>query len=178
MKYLLGLLSAAAALLFYKNASLAEPPAVGMDAPAFSLQDAKGLTHQLADYQGQWVVVYFYPKDDTPGCTKEACQLRDHHTQFEQKGVQVLGISLDDAHSHADFSQKYQLTFPLLSDPDGEIAAQYGALWHLGVTKLARRYTFLIDPNGKIAKRYLNVEPAQHANELLQDIKTLSVEPT
>ncbi len=176
MKYLLGLLSAAAAILFYKNAYMAEPPSVGMAAPAFSLQDAKGITRQLADYQGQWVVVYFYPKDDTPGCTKEACQLRDHHTQFEQSGVQVLGISLDDAGSHAEFSQKYQLTFPLLSDPDGVVAAQYGALWHLGVTKLARRYTFLIDPNGKIAKRYLNVEPSQHASELLQDIKTLSVE--
>ena len=176
MKYLLGLLSAAAAVLFYKNANMAEPPTVGMVAPAFTLQDAKGQLHQLADYQGQWVVVYFYPKDDTPGCTKEACQLRDQHTHFEQQGVQVLGISLDDAGSHAAFSKKYQLTFPLLSDPEGVVAQQYGALWHLGVTKLAKRYTFLIDPNGKIAKRYLNVEPTAHANELLQDIAALSVE--
>lgn len=178
MKYLLGLLSAAAAVLFYKNANMTQPPSVGMVAPAFNLHDAQGVAHQLADYKGQWVVVYFYPKDDTPGCTKEACQLRDRHSEFEKQDVQVLGISLDDANAHTAFIQKYQLNFPLLSDPNGEVAERYGALWHLGVTKMARRYTFLIDPNGKIAKQYLNVEPAQHAGELLADIKTLSVEST
>lgn len=173
MKYVIGLVLAGVALLFLKHITMPKPPAVGSQAPAFNLLDADGKAHQLSDYAGQWLVIYFYPKDDTPGCTKEACQLRDHITQFRSLSVPILGVSLDNTASHKQFTNKYQIPFPLLSD-DGTVAKQYGALWDWLFIKLAKRYTFLIDPDGRIAQRYFAVDPAQHAAELLAEIKVLS----
>jgi len=174
MKYFVGLITAALAVVLYKNYSIKQPPEIGSIAPNFELQDAGGEAHALTQYFGQWVVLYFYPKDDTPGCTKEACHFRDDFAKFKAKGVKVLGVSLDSQSDHADFKQKYQLPFTLLADVDGEVAAEYGALMHLGVTKMAKRYTFLIDPDGRIAKAYLSVNPDQHAQEVFADLENLT----
>ena len=151
----------------------AELPKLGQPAPAFSLPDQNGKTHQLADYAGQWVVLYFYPRDDTPGCTKEACSFRDDLQQLEKLGAKVVGISVDDADSHAKFALKYHLPFPLLADKDGSVANSYGALTNLGIIKFAKRYTFLINPQGKIAKVYESVDTSRHSQEIIGDLKRL-----
>ncbi len=117
--------------------------------------------------------LYFYPKDDTPGCTKEACSFRDDLQQLEKLGAKVVGISEDDADSHARFAQKYHLPFPLLADKDGSVADSYGALTNLGLVKFAKRYTFLIDPQGKIAKVYEKVDTSRHSQEIILDLQHL-----
>ena len=120
----------------------------GDDAPHFSLNDAQGKIHHLSDYAGQYLVLYFYPKDDTPGCTKEACHFRDDLSQLEILGAKVVGISVDTSESHAKFAKKYNLPFPLLADSDGNVAKTYGALTDLYLIKIAKRYTYLITPMG------------------------------
>jgi len=149
----------------------AEVPAVGTIAPAFSLRDQNGTLRSLADWRGQWLVLYFYPKDDTPGCTKEACNFRDDWLQLSNLGAQVAGISIDVAASHKAFAEKYRLPFPLLADDRGEVAAKYGALSNWLVLRLAKRYTFLIDPAGKIVKTYLAVDPSRHSADVVADLK-------
>ncbi|HYD34431.1 MAG TPA: peroxiredoxin [Methylophilaceae bacterium] len=149
-------------------------PKVGSPAPDFNLPDAKSHNHRLADYAGSWLVLYFYPKDDTPGCTKQACSFRDDLFQLEKLGAKVVGVSVDDTESHAQFARKYNLPFPLLSDKDGKVADKYGALINLGVIKKAKRYTFLIDPQGTIAKVYLSVDTSRHSQEIIDDLKQLS----
>lgn len=149
---------------------------VGEVAPVFKLQNAHGEWQSLADWQGQWVVLYFYPKDDTPGCTKEACHFRDDISQFKAFGAQVVGISVDDTSSHAQFAQKHSLPFPLLSDKDGAVSAAYGALSNFIVLKIAKRYTFIIDPQGKVAKIYTLVQPNQHALQVMADLKAMTHE--
>ena len=162
-------------LLALRSISFAgEVPKAGQAAPAFSLLDQNGKSHQLSDYAGKWVVLYFYPKDDTPGCTKEACSFRDDLAKLEKLGAQVIGVSVDDTSSHAKFAQKYHLPFPLLADKDGKVADTYGALTNLYVTKLAKRYTFLIDPKGNIAKTYLKVDTSRHSQEIIDDLKQMS----
>lgn len=151
----------------------AEPPAEGDKAPSFSLPDQTGTMHQLADYRGSWLLLYFYPKDDTPGCTTEACQFRDHITVLNALGVKIVGVSLDDQASHAAFADKHELPFALLADTDGSVTASYDALRDLLVAKFAKRYSFLIDPQGIIAKRYLDVDPEGHASEVAVDVKKL-----
>ena len=159
-------------LLVFRSVSFAgEIPKVGQAAPAFTLPDQNGKTHQLSDYAGKWVVLYFYPKDDTPGCTKEACSFRDDLAKLEKLGAQVIGVSVDDTSSHAKFAQKYHLPFPLLADKDGKVADTYGALTNLYVAKLAKRYTFLIDPKGNIAKTYLKVDTSRHSQEIIDDLQ-------
>jgi len=148
-------------------------PKPGQPAPAFNLPDQNGKLHQLADYSGKWVVLYFYPKDDTPGCTKEACSFRDDLQQLEKLGANVVGVSEDNADSHARFAQKYHLPFPLLADKDGSVADSYGALTNLALIKFAKRYTFLIDPQGKIAKVYEKVDTSRHSQEIILDLKRL-----
>ena len=148
-------------------------PVIGNNAPDFSLPDAHGEVHQLADYSKQWLVLYFYPKDDTPGCTKEACHFRDDLAQLEKLGAKVVGVSIDDGQSHMAFAKKYSLPFPLLSDKDGKVAKSYGALTNLGIVKMAKRYTFLIDPQGHIAKVYLSVDTSRHSQEIIDDLKKL-----
>lgn len=150
-----------------------EIPQIGQPAPTFSLPDQNGKAHTLGDYKGRWVVLYFYPKDDTPGCTQEACTFRDDLHKFTALGAQVIGVSVDDTASHAEFAKKYHLPFPLLADKDGRIAASYGALMNLGLVKFARRYTFLIDPQGKVAKSYLKVDTSRHSQEIVDDLARL-----
>ncbi len=141
----------------------------GTPAPEFSLQDHTGTMRTLSEFKGSYVVLYFYPKDDTPGCTKEACMIRDVYNDFETNGVIVLGVSKDSPESHVKFKEKYQLPFILLSDMDKSVIDTYGADGIL----FNKRITYVIDPNGIIAKIYPNVDPAGHAMELLNDIKNL-----
>lgn len=147
---------------------------MGMPAPVFSLMDQNGVQRKLADYQGHWLVLYFYPKDDTPGCTKEACNFRDDYLLLKKLGADILGVSVDTEKSHDAFAKKFSLPFPLLADVDGVVAKQYGALWGIWPVRFARRHTFLIDPQGNIAKIYRNVAASKHSAELIADIKALS----
>ncbi len=165
-----------AALFVARAARAGELPQAGKAAPDFKLADQDGQTHALKDYRGKWLVLYFYPKDDTPGCTQEACAFRDDLHLLTGMGAQVVGVSVDDSSSHAGFAKKYHLPFPLLADKSGEVAASYGALMDLRVLKLARRYTFLIDPQGNIGKVYLSVETSRHSKEIIEDLKKLTVE--
>lgn len=146
-----------------------------MIAKNFNLPDQDGKFHKLSDFSGKWVVLYFYPKDDTPGCTKEACGFRDSLKTFEEMDVVILGVSKDSVVSHKKFAEKYHLLFPLLSDETKETIRAYDA-W--GKKKFlgkevegTLRKTYLIDPQGVIKKVYNNVNPIQHAQELMKDIK-------
>jgi peroxiredoxin Q/BCP len=148
-------------------------PAVGQAAPEFRLQDQKGEWHTLAEERGKWVVLYFYPKDFTPGCTTQVCAFRDDIIQLRKAGADVFGVSLDDVKSHAEFAQKYKVPFRLLSDADSSVAKNYGVLTaKLGVN-YARRETFLIDPEGRIAKRYVDVDPKENSKQVLADLAAL-----
>lgn len=146
-------------------------------APDFTLPDQTGKPHTLADYRGRWVLIYFYPRDDTPGCTKEACAIRDNFPAFGKLDAQVLGVSSDSVTSHARFAQKYDLPFTLLADEEKQVVRQYG-VWgekkSFGKTFLGtRRMSYLIDPQGKIARVYRKVKPEAHAEQVLQDIEAL-----
>ncbi|MBS1229748.1 MAG: alkyl hydroperoxide reductase/Thiol specific antioxidant/Mal allergen [Proteobacteria bacterium] len=149
-------------------------PAVGSLAPAFDLSDQGGRDVSLDSLRGKWVVLYFYPKNDTPGCTEEACSFRDDLAQLTALGAQIVGVSIDSATSNAAFASKYHLPFPLLADHDGDVARRYGAYADWFVARFARRYTFLIDPQGKIAKTYLKVDTSKHSAEIIADLKQLS----
>lgn len=166
-KLLLSLLIAISPILTFAG----EAPAVGSDAPSFKLQDQNGDWHALGDYRGQWLAVYFYPRDDTPGCTTEACNFRDNIYAFKAIGAAVVGISVDDVESHKEFSDKYKLPFTILADEDGTTAKAYGVLRDYKLLKLASRQSFLVDPEGKIAKHYDDVDPDKHTDEVLADIK-------
>ena len=151
---------------------------VKQKAPDFVLKDQAGQEQSLSDYRDQWVLVYFYPKDDTPGCTKEACMIRDDFPKFKKLKLKVLGISADSVKSHAKFVEKYDLPFTLLSDEDKKVIKSY-KVWakkkfmgreYMGIL----RTSFLVDPKGNIAKIYENVKPAEHAEEILIDLKKLT----
>ncbi len=163
-----------AALFVARAARAAELPEEGKPAPGFSLPDQNGRLHTLQDYHGKWLVLYFYPKDDTPACTQEACAFRDDMNQITELGAQVVGISVDDTDSHAEFAKKYHLPFPLLADKTTETADRYGALMNLWIIKVARRYTFLIDPQGNIGKVYLSVETSRHSKQIIDDLIKLT----
>jgi peroxiredoxin Q/BCP len=166
---LLGTLAVMAA----RTAHAGELPKVGQAAPDFSLPDQNGVAHSLKDYAGKWLVLYFYPKDDTPGCTQEACAFRDDLNRLTQMGAQVVGISVDNSQSHAGFAKKYHLPFPLLADEKGAVASRYGALHNMLILKVAYRYTFLIDPQGKVRKVYDQVETSKHSREVIEDLAAL-----
>ena len=170
---LIGLL-ASAALLWMQLARAGELPRVGDATPNFYLLDQNGQPHTLKDFAGSWLVLYFYPKDDTPGCTTEACAFRDDLHQLAALGAQVVGVSVDDGQSHAQFAEKYHLPFPLLADVNKEVATRYGILMNLGVIKMAKRYTFLINPQGKVSKVYNKVETSKHSKEIIDDLKQLA----
>ena len=153
-----------------------EPPAVGSDAPTFKLQDQNATWHSLADYRGQWLAVYFYPRDDTPGCTTEACNFRDNIYAFKAIGAAVVGISVDDVDSHKKFSDKYKLPFTILADEQGKTSKAYGVLRDYKLLKLASRQSFLISPEGKIVKHYDDIDPDKHTDEVLADIKVFMAE--
>lgn len=148
---------------------------VGHKAPDFQLPDSQGDVRKLSDYAGQTIVLYFYPKDDTPGCTKEACSFRDSYQDFKAAGVEVVGISPDNVKSHSKFTQKYELPFTLLSDSDHQVCEAYG-VW--GLKKyMGREYfgvyrtTFVIGPDGKIKQVFENVKPSDHSLEVLEAVK-------
>jgi thioredoxin-dependent peroxiredoxin len=146
----------------------------GQPAPDFSLRDAEGNTVRLADLRGKKVVLYFYPKDDTPGCTKEACGFRDQYSRFDDRGVVILGVSPDDEASHATFVAKYSLPFRLLADPGAQVATAYG-VWkeknNYGKTYMGvERTTFLIDEQGNVRKIYPKVQVDGHIEDVLAEI--------
>lgn len=154
--------------------------AVGEKAPDFTLPDQDGKLHTLSEYRGRWTLLYFYPKDDTPGCTKEACTLRDTVPRFENLHAHVLGVSKDSVASHKRFAEKYNLLFPLLADERGTVVALYG-VWrekkmmgkaYTGIVRMS----FLINPEGEIAKIYEKVKPEIHAEEVLDDLAEFGAE--
>lgn len=147
----------------------------GMKAPEFELKDSEGKIHRLSDYEGQTIVVYFYPKDDTPGCTKEACSFRDSYADFRKAGVEVIGISPDTVKSHTKFATKYDLPFTLLSDPDHQVCEAFG-VWGLKKSfgkeyEGVYRTTFIIGPEGEIKRVFENVKPSDHSQEVLEAVK-------
>lgn len=161
-------------LLLAGGAFAGAVPQIGALAPEFALADQSGVVHSLAQYRGKWVVLYFYPKDDTPGCTEQACKFRDDFAVLKILGAEVLGVSVDDAASHAEFSRKHKLPFPLLVDKDGIVANSYGSLRDLMLLKMAKRNTFLINPQGRIEKIYLGADSARNSAEIVTAIKQLS----
>ena len=161
---------------FFVAPAIADDLKVGSPAPSFSLLDQYSEQHQLKDYRGRWLVLYFYPKADTPGCTTEACEFRDDVFQLRKMNVALLGVSTDDVKSQKEFSDKYHLPFSLLSDPDGAIASKYGSFKSYGSMRFASRHTFIIDPDGNIARIYRNVSPKKHSDEIIADLKTLGAD--
>lgn len=146
-----------------------------MKAPDFRLPDQNGTIHHLSDYRRKWVIIYFYPKDDTPGCTKEACGFRDTEQELKNLGVVILGISKDSVLSHKKFAQKFHLNFPLLSDESKETIKAYNA-W--GLKKFmgrefegVKRTSVLVNPEGEVMKRYESVNPLIHASEIITDVR-------
>ena len=151
---------------------------VGTKAPSFKAPDQDGTVRSSKDYLGKWVILYFYPKDDTPGCTTEACSFRDGFSKFKRAGIEVIGVSVDSVKKHAKFVEKYSLPFTLLSDEDKKIV-QASGVW--GLKKFmgreymgTNRVSYLINPEGKIAKVYDKVKPDEHSDEVLADVKKLS----
>lgn len=148
----------------------ANPPetavAEGQPAPDFTLRDQEGKPVTLSEQRGKWVVLYFYPKDDTPGCTKEACSFRDNLTAIQQLGARILGVSVDSVESHKKFAEKFKLNFPILADDRQEVTAKYGVLTSFMGMKLARRSTVIIDPLGIVRKIFPSVKPEDHALEI------------
>jgi peroxiredoxin Q/BCP len=152
-------------------------PQVGQPAPSFRLQDQHGHWQTPADHHGRWLVLYFYPKDFTPGCTTEVCTFRDDVMKLHKAGADVVGISLDDVTSHAKFAEKYHVPFPLLADADRKVAEAYGVLASTVGLHYAKRTTFLIDPTGKIAKVYVDVDPEKNSAQVLADLAVLKAAP-
>lgn len=148
-----------------------------MIAPDFTLNDQQGKPHTLSSYRGKWALLFFYPKDDTPGCTKEACGIRDQYDAFQIANIEVFGINTDSSKKHDKFISKYQLPFTLLADEEKLVVQSYdvwGPKKFMGREFLGtKRISFLIDPHGKIAKIYLDVAPADHASEVLEDQQSL-----
>ncbi len=151
-------------------------PAVGSVAPEFKLPSQDGSLIGLIDYRGSWVVLYFYPKDQTPGCTREAHNFQADQAKYAERHAIVLGVSVDSVDSHKKFCAKEGLNFKLLADRDGRVSKVYGSLTNLGVVKFAQRHTFIIDPAGRIAKVYTSVDPERHSAEVLAGLDRLRKE--
>ncbi len=167
---------AAAAVVVFGFTSIGianDQVAVGEPAPEFELPDQEGQLHSLEDYRDQWVVLYFYPKDDTPGCTTEACEFRDNVFAFHDLNAQILGVSLDDVESHKAFSEKHGLPFPLLADVGGAASTAYGVKTRMLGMEIAKRQTFIISPDGTIARHYEKVDPDSHSKQVLADLAEL-----
>src|SRR5260370_16330886 len=149
------------------SGSRAVAPGAGSAAPDFTLPSQESASVSLKDFRGSWVVLYFYPKDQTPGCTREAHNFQADQSKYSARHAVVLGVSVDSVDSHKKFCAKEGLNFKLLADRDGKVSSAYGSLTNLGVAKFAKRNTFLIDPSGKVAKTYTGVDPARHSEEVL-----------
>ncbi len=168
-----------AALLFVALAALtsgvfaASGPSVGSVAPEFTLTSQEGKPVSLKDYRGKWVVLYFYPKDFTSGCTIEAHNFQRDQAKYQQKNAVVLGVSVQDADSHKQFCTKEGLNFKLLADTDHKVSSAYGSLTNLGLVKFASRHTFIINPEGKVARVFIDVNPNQHSEEVLAALAEL-----
>jgi peroxiredoxin Q/BCP len=148
-------------------------PAVGSAAPDFTLNSQENKPVSLHDFKGQWVVLYFYPKDFTSGCTVEAHNFQRDQAQYDAKNAAIIGVSMQDADSHQKFCTKEGLTFKLLADTDSHVSTAYDSVMNLGVTKLSARHTFLIDPNGMVQKVYTDVKPEKHSAEVLAALDEL-----
>ena len=148
-------------------------PEVGSTAPDFTLTSQEGTTVSLKGFRGKWVVLYFYPKDQTPGCTIEAHNFQRDLAQYTQRNAVILGVSVDNVDSHKQFCTKEGLNFKLLADTDKEVSKQYDSLMNFGIVKVAARHTFIIDPDGKVAKAYTSVEPNKHSQEVLAALDEL-----
>src|SRR3954471_9572367 len=160
------------ALVILLSANAAQPQA-GQPAPDFSLTSGDGSSIILAKYKGKWIVLYFYPKDFTSGCTLEAKNFERDLAKYQNAGAVILGVSVDSAQSHKDFCAKEGLNFKLLADPDAKVSTQYGSVMDYQGAKMAARNTFLINPKGEVAKVYTGVKPAGHSEEVLKDLSEL-----
>jgi peroxiredoxin Q/BCP len=170
------IIAALLALLFTLPAAVADAgpaPAAGTPAPDFKLQDQHGAWHTKGQYAGKWLVLYFYPKDGTPGCTKQVCAFRDEITKVRAAGAEVVGVSVDAVASHEKFAKEHNVPFPLLADVDKNTAKAYGVLTSKLGVEYARRDTFVIDPQGKIAKHYQDVDPEENVTQVLDDLASL-----
>ena len=176
IKWLLIALVVAFALVLWRISAYANRnlPRTGEEAPDFTLADQNGTMRSLREFRGKWLVLYFYPRDDTPGCTEQAARFRDAMRELEAMKANVCGVSVDGSASHAAFARKHNLPFALLADRKGEAARRYGSLLNLGFMKFARRNTFLVDPLGKIARVYLGVNPALNTQQVADDLKSLA----
>jgi peroxiredoxin Q/BCP len=172
-KLFLSLAVTITAFAFLQAAEQENQPAVGSAAPDFSLTTGDGSQVSLKDYKGKWVVLYFYPKDFTSGCTLEAKNFQRDFGKYQDAGAVILGVSVDSAQSHKDFCAKEGLNFKLLADPDAEVSSEYGSVMEYQGAKMAARNTFLINPKGEIAKVYTGVKPAAHSEEVLKDLSGL-----
>jgi thioredoxin-dependent peroxiredoxin len=171
---LLALLAVVVALGLLRLVSAPRPiPALGSIAPEFTLPSQDGAEVSLKNYRGRWVVLYFYPKDQTPGCTREAHNFQVDQVKYAERSAVVLGVSVDSVDSHKKFCAKEGLNFKLLADRNGNVSKSYGSLTNLGVVKFAARHTFIIDPAGTIAKVYTSVDPARHSAEVLMALDEL-----
>jgi thioredoxin-dependent peroxiredoxin len=160
-------------LLIPRLSSRSATPTEGSEAPDFTLPSQEG-TVSLRDYRGKWVVLYFYPKDLTPGCSREAHNFQGDQTKYAERNAVVLGVSVDSVDSHKKFCAKEGLNFKLLADTDHQVSDAYGSLTNLGVVKFSKRHTFLIDPQGKIARVYTSVDPPKHSAEVLAELDALN----
>jgi peroxiredoxin Q/BCP len=160
-------------LITYSGQLMANDLKVGDVAPDFQLVNQHAENISLSQFQGQWVVLYFYPKDGTPGCTEEACSFRDNINRLMSQEAVILGVSVDSAESHKDFAKKHDLPFSLLADENADVAKLYDSVLDLIITKFAKRHSFIIDPQGKIAKIYRDVDPTTHVRDVMADLKSL-----
>ena len=170
---LLVLVVIVAILVVPRLLSRSATPMEGSNAPDFTLPSQEGTSVSLKDYRGKWVVLYFYPKDMTPGCTREAHNFQADQPKYAERNAVVLGVSLDGIDSHKKFCTKEGLNFKLLADTEHNVTKSYGSLTNLGVIKFAGRNTFVIDPTGNIAKVYTSVDPAKHSEEVLAELDQL-----
>lgn len=164
------------ALVHTRQVRATQVPGQGQPAPSFNGTDQNGEAHSLSNYRGHWLVLYFFPKADTPGCTKEACAFRDGIFKLKELGADVVGVSMDTQNRQEKFARKYHIPFPLLADHSGTIARTYGAAG--GFLNLDHRYSFLINPQGILVKRYLDVDPDRHAGQILRDLQSLGARKT
>ena len=168
------LLAAASVCAMAAEPASTASPTEGSAAPAFKLQDQTGKWQTLDQHKGRWVVLYFYPKDFTGGCTTQACELRDNIFAFRKADAVILGVSVDDVASHEKFAKEHSLPFDILADPTREVSGKYGVLFSAGNSQLASRQTFLIGPDGKIVKHWAKVDPKGHSDMVLAEIKAHS----